>query len=175
MTPELRALILPTLILAALPLLAGGRAAADQTATLTPMSTLEAIGELSARGYRDLREIKPESDGYRATVRDGSGRLRTLEVDAITGTIKPAETSAIWRNAIDPDLFVRLRGSLAPALPEGARPVSEVVPIVMAKGDWQDVHSVSVADDHYLMTVEDAEGGTVQLRVDPRTATVQPR
>lgn len=146
--------------------------AAEQTASVAPMSTLDAMAAVAERGYRELHEIAPVDGRYRVTVRDGAGRLREMEMDPATGELDLADTGGLYSNSIDPYLFLRLRGSLAPSLPQGAKPAHELAAGLLRSGDYAEVQAMSLQDDAYRVTALDKEGKTVKLRLDPITGKV---
>jgi hypothetical protein len=147
-------------------------AAAEQSAALRPMTTLDAMTALAARGLGELHAITPTGDRYRVVVRDGAGRLRDMDMDAATGTLVPADTGGIFSNSIDPELFVRLRGSLAPALPPGARPAHELVSELMRSGRYKELHEIRFVEDAYRARLRDHDGQLAEVWLDPVSGKV---
>lgn len=146
--------------------------AAEQNAALTPMTPVQAMAELSARGLGDLHAISPDNGSYRVVVKDGAGRLRDMEMDAVTGALAPADTGGIYSNSIDPELFVRLRGSLAPSLPQGARPAHELAAELMRSGRYSELQDMRFVDKAYRARMRDHQGALVEVWLDPVSGTV---
>lgn len=168
MPQSVRALVLASAALG----FAAAEASAEENAALTPMSPIKAMQELSARGLGELHAITPGDGQYRVVVKDGAGRLRDLEMDAVTGALMPADTGGIYSNWIDPELFVRLRGTLAPKLPPDARPAHELAAELMRSGRYSELQELRFVEDAYRARLRDRQGGMVEVWLDPVSGNV---